>query len=189
MNNTGSPVVLTGHQWFSHHTAKLDDSKEYSSCFVDSTKLKNWYYNYALNGFVGFFFLTILLKTELPQMLLLQSLYESDELRSAEWLGRNPGGDLSSWVIGLCSEVLLRMLMKNGIEDLPLTSEQLNVFEWAPFLCLWTMFIPKLLKWVFSLPTTDCLHNNHRRLLSLPLLPHSYGLCFIFLCAILAGFS
>lgn len=81
-----------------------------------------------------FCFFTILLKTEFSQLLLLQSLYESDELRSAEWLGRSTGGDLSSWVIGLCAEILLRMLMKNGIQDLPLTWEQLNVFEWAPLL-------------------------------------------------------
>lgn len=88
---------------------------------------------------------------ELSQMLQLWSLYESDELRSAEWLGRNPGGNFSSWVIGLCSEVLLWVLMKNGIQHWPWTWEQLNVFEWALFPWLWTMSIPKLLKSVFSL--------------------------------------
>jgi hypothetical protein len=50
----------------------------------------------------------------------------------------------------LCSDVLLWILMKNGIQELSLTWERLNVLEWVPFFWPWAMFTPQLLKAVFS---------------------------------------
>lgn len=111
-------------------------------------------------------FLIILLKTELPWMLLLQSLYENDELRSAEWLGRNPGGDLSSWAIGLCSEVLLQHTMKKWIQDLAIDLRAAKCFWMSPFLWLWAMFILKKNSSNNHLTHTEYLDNNHRRLLT-----------------------
>ena len=80
MNNTDFPVAFTDHQLFSHHTAKLHDSK---NILLVLLILQNLKINTIIMPLIVSF-LIILLKTELPWMLLLQSLYENDELRSAE---------------------------------------------------------------------------------------------------------
>lgn len=41
MNNITFPVAFIGLQWFSYYISKLDNPKEYFSCFVDSKKLQN----------------------------------------------------------------------------------------------------------------------------------------------------
>lgn len=67
MSNIDSPGYLTGHHWFSYYRSKLNEPKEYFSCFAESLKIKNEYYKYAFNGSLGYTFKT----KELAPMLLL----------------------------------------------------------------------------------------------------------------------
>ena len=61
-----------------------DNSYKIENIFLVLLILQNLKINTISMPLIVFFFLIILLKTELPWMLLLQSLYENDELRSAE---------------------------------------------------------------------------------------------------------